>query len=810
MAKDRRKVQHIHSSVPDKQPTPASLEVGEIAVNNSKDQEFLSIKNSEDKVVRFSSDEQVITIMERKEVMPYEGLVRGAEGPGGSKDSYNSYGITEGDLKTNKSNLIIKLNQVAAGNTTKHNKVNGAKDIYNNLVNPTTDGGLNDGAGFAIDMSRYAMNGANPSFSSVTTTCHTELNGRTEILGGNGTTGDCRSYLKIDVLTADTKVGSAKTGISTATTVIGTNDTTISGNTTLKVSGTTTENHLQNVTINNSQNYSILTSGNTVIHSNGAVGISAKEDITAVSTENNVYITANKNLCASAGDNATFYGEDVTNIGTNCNGTGASTNTNINGVTITNSATTINNSATTINNTATTYNVTATSHFNGDVYIDNSKKLYLTPDCTTELTSTTVNAALCEVLNRGVITIEENHNPSDTNLAAVYTFYQNGKKVTNSAGTVVEIEVAKDKVLKSAAVVQNTSGEWVIRLTWITYDPDTGQSTETTTDVPASELVKDLDFVTTDSIKGSIWYDSTSGNQKISADTTVQIVTDGNGTKTFSKNNAVHSLNSYKLNVTHNGLVNAEFDPFKESTSLTFPHSSLTATYEATSGKSGSVKFDTAADKSISIPTAVNHLNRGKLTLQKNSTTIDTFDPASDKTINITVPTSTDDITNNLKYLKWSLGTPSTDTTGYNGSSEKTITIPSSIDHLDEWNGTCFTIPHNLCVDGTITAGGSIYSTSDERKKQDIQHIALDDKLKVRNIPLKSFAFKDDPQRKVYGVIAQEVEAAGLNELVHTDEGGMLSVDYTSFLILRVAYLEKLLGHMHTKIAQLEEKINKK
>ena len=68
MAKDRRKVQHIHSSVPDKQPTPASLEVGEIAVNNSKDQEFLSIKNSEDKVVRFSTDEQIVTIMEKKAV----------------------------------------------------------------------------------------------------------------------------------------------------------------------------------------------------------------------------------------------------------------------------------------------------------------------------------------------------------------------------------------------------------------------------------------------------------------------------------------------------------------------------------------------------------------------------------------------------------------------------------------------------------------------------------------------------------------------------------------------------------------------
>jgi hypothetical protein len=62
----------------------------------------------------------------------------------------------------------------------------------------------------------------------------------------------------------------------------------------------------------------------------------------------------------------------------------------------------------------------------------------------------------------------------------------------------------------------------------------------------------------------------------------------------------------------------------------------------------------------------------------------------------------------------------------------------------------------------------------------------------------------------VYGVIAQEVEAAGLDELIHTDEEGMMSVDYTSFLILRVAYLENLLGHLHTKIAQLEEKINKK
>ena len=73
--KDRKKLQHIHSSIADKQPTPQSLEVGEIAVNNSAKKEFLSIKNSDDKVVRFSSDSTIIDWMEKKEVMPYSGVV---------------------------------------------------------------------------------------------------------------------------------------------------------------------------------------------------------------------------------------------------------------------------------------------------------------------------------------------------------------------------------------------------------------------------------------------------------------------------------------------------------------------------------------------------------------------------------------------------------------------------------------------------------------------------------------------------------------------------------------------------------------
>lgn len=265
MAKDRKKLIHIHSSIPDKQPTPQSLAVGEIAVNNAADQEFLSIKNSEDKVKRFSSDEQMITWMEKKEVMPYVGYVRGGAGPSATSaatptaDNYGSYGILESDLSGNTSEIVIKLNQVAASATTKHERVNGSKDRYDKDVNPTTDSGVNDGAGFFIDMSRYAMQGANPEFSGITNTCYTNLNGTTRIKGVGGA---CGSLLDITVNSAKTDIETANTEITSATTVIGTNTTTISGNTTLNVSGTTTETKKGNVTETNFADKQESTSGN--------------------------------------------------------------------------------------------------------------------------------------------------------------------------------------------------------------------------------------------------------------------------------------------------------------------------------------------------------------------------------------------------------------------------------------------------------------------------------------------------------------------------------------------------------------------
>lgn len=144
MAKNRKKLIHVHSSVYDKQPTQDSLEYGELAVNNSERMSFISTKNSSDEVVRFSEDKTLVDWMEHKTVFPYTASIGNV------------------DLDANKSNIEFKMNQLVAKNTPHYNDVNHAKDI---------DGqDIEGGVGFAIDMSRYAMIGANPSFKTISAT----------------------------------------------------------------------------------------------------------------------------------------------------------------------------------------------------------------------------------------------------------------------------------------------------------------------------------------------------------------------------------------------------------------------------------------------------------------------------------------------------------------------------------------------------------------------------------------------------------------------------------------------------------------
>ena len=162
MAKNRKKLIHVHSSVYDKQPTQDSLEYGELAVNNSERMSFISTKNKSGEVVRFSEDKTLVDWMERKTVFPYTASIGNV------------------DLDANKSNIEFKMNQLVAKNTPKSNDVNHAKDIDGQDI----DGGV----GFAIDMSRYAMIGANPSFKTVSTTDGADIKGNSVVISGKTST----------------------------------------------------------------------------------------------------------------------------------------------------------------------------------------------------------------------------------------------------------------------------------------------------------------------------------------------------------------------------------------------------------------------------------------------------------------------------------------------------------------------------------------------------------------------------------------------------------------------------------------------
>ncbi len=114
----------------------------------------------------------------------------------------------------------------------------------------------------------------------------------------------------------------------------------------------------------------------------------------------------------------------------------------------------------------------------------------------------------------------------------------------------------------------------------------------------------------------------------------------------------------------------------------------------------------------------------------------------------------------------------------------------------------------------------NVISSSDINLKDHIMDLKTEDAMsvnKIESVRLKSFNFKNEPHRRVYGVIAQEVQEAALDDLVYTNDDGMLAVDYTSLLILKVAELEKYLGtaklamdiikRFNAKLEDLEKRI---
>ena len=94
----------------------------------------------------------------------------------------------------------------------------------------------------------------------------------------------------------------------------------------------------------------------------------------------------------------------------------------------------------------------------------------------------------------------------------------------------------------------------------------------------------------------------------------------------------------------------------------------------------------------------------------------------------------------------------------------------------------------------------AFYESSDIKLKENVKPINNIDYSKLTNIDFKEFNFKKDPIKK-YGVIAQDLEKVGLENLVKGEEGSK-SVDYISLLILEVQRLRNEIENIKKQIPE--------
>ena len=594
-----------------------------------------------------------------------------------------------------------------------------------------------------------------------------------------------------------------------------------------------------NLTVNESGNTVINTVGNTNVETNGAnnkvtiqasgsggdVEVFAKDTLNETGGTVNITSTNNTNISAKdfcvKGSTSASIGAPTTNIGKACDNSTATT-INISGTTINEGGTTNNNNFATINNTATTinnkanFNITGTTYISGNTTISGDVTIgdeLIIPIPCDSITSTTVNNALCEILNRGAVTIEKNTSPTDPQLATIYTIKQNGAVINT-------IEVAKDQFLQNAEVVKNTSGEWVIRLTWWIYDPDSGTHTTATTDVAASELVKDLTAVNPSdngtalnhNVKVSSWYDSTSGDMKFSAETTQNMnvgnmyVTGTTSASTVSGTN----VNGGTISGTTVKGVSISGTNITASAAIRADNVSANTISAATGVRANNVSANT-----ISATTFYGKMSKS-LTWAAGAFTADTtgYNGSADKVI--TVPTNLSHIGGNKKLtIDYGDVYGKTDTS-YIPSADTTVVIPDSlanvshqmvVDSTPANTGGTITIKKPINVSGTVTASGAIYS-SDRNLKDNIVDIDDNELDKAASVSFKSYNFKGE-SNKIYGVIAQDLQEIGLNEMVYTKDDGTLAVDYTSLMILEIAKLRRDENSLLEHIAWLERRIEK-
>lgn len=105
---------------------------------------------------------------------------------------------------------------------------------------------------------------------------------------------------------------------------------------------------------------------------------------------------------------------------------------------------------------------------------------------------------------------------------------------------------------------------------------------------------------------------------------------------------------------------------------------------------------------------------------------------------------------------------------------------------------------------GQVTAT-KVTQPSDERLKENISTI-IEDIDKIKDIEFFEFNLKNDKTKtKSYGVIAQDLEKVGLNNLVVEDTDGNKSVDYTALIMLELQRLRNEVKELKATINDLKQ-----
>jgi hypothetical protein len=724
--------------------------------------------------------------------------------------------ITEKIVEVNAENTTINDSGNTEINTTIDFSANTGGDVFVNTTGDTTIDRVGDvSANNQSNVTVITSGNSTTTISGDTIENHSGTT--TENFNGNfsGNTSGT---------TTEIKIGDVEEYHSGTTTEIK-KDVVTEANLSAKTentSGTSTINIVEDNIVNVSGETHITTTGNTAIHTESKLGLTAVDDILE-SSEANIIITANEDICETAGENATFYGAEKTNIGLNCDDSSSSTTTNVYGAEI--------------NLSGETTDATSCEHF----YINtNDFKLKQCED-----SQGSAEFKFCEDFNvqSNAITLEECDSGRGTIIIKETNEIISGTNLTVNEGDDVKFNIGDDLIINTSGDTNiSTTGETQIKSienicvisnsdanfggdinTRIGADCDGNSGYSNNTYITASLSA----FTYAPTIINS---GTTNNNTFVTLNTTANTINQSGDTYNVTATTEVHSTTSFTVNSAVDACINSDDVASiggANKTNIGYDcDGEILSTETNIYGGDVNISGDTVNITGDTYITGGLCVTKGlckKLTwsygdVKTGGTCTDNSSTNFSADTCFTIPRCVSDI--NRATLTYSYGdvrdlhesSGGTYDPGENCDGVKVtdyVTIPTSMDHLAEFNGTCYTLSHDVCMENNTIVAKGFYSSSDRRLKDNISNLSREDLEKVGDIAFKSFTFaNDDSKTKTYGVIAQDVQDAGLGNIVHTNSDGMLNVDYTSLLLLRIAKMEDVINDLESKIENLSNRLN--